>query len=404
MTNEEYISLHLNDDVRALALKKVPEGVHASWCLQQIEGRQLAMRKLPQWAATEGIWYPVRLSMEQCSSESTAIYKRDIAQRLTGNSRKNLIDLTGGLGVDFAYMAPLFECATYVEQQKSLCDNAEHNMTLLGINHVNIVNMESSRVIEAFDDSLYYDLIFIDPARRDGAGRKTVAIEDCTPDISKLQEKLLRHARYVCVKLSPMLDITQAIRTLKRVTEVHVVSVQGECKELLIVMSGTYSDHTEGSQPSMHCVNIGSNDKEFNCSLADRQKALKTMECCIPEEGMYIYEPNASIMKGGVQDVMSVRYGLRKVHPMSNLFVGKERITNFPGRCFFIKEIFDFSKESIRRLTNIGQANITTRNFPTTVAELRKRLKIKDGGSTYLFATTTLSNKHIIISTTAPDC
>jgi hypothetical protein len=301
-------------------------------------------------------------------------------------------------------MASLFESATYVEQQKELCNTAEHNMPLLGLHNVTIINKESSRVIEAFDDSLRYDMIFIDPARRDGAGRKTVAIEDCMPDISKMQEQLLRHSRYVCVKLSPMLDITQALRTLKRVTEVHVVSVQGECKELLIVMAGTETGYAEGKIPAIHCVNIGTDDEDFCCSLADKQIALKTMESIMPEEGMFLYEPNASIMKGGVQDVAAVRYGLRKVHPMSNLFVGKEHIAHFPGRCFAIKEIFDFSKESLRRLTNMGQANITIRNFPSTVAELRKRLKIKDGGSTYLFATTTLSNKHIIISTTAPDC
>lgn len=251
MTNEDYILAHRSDDVRRLALTKAPDGIDHRWCLQQIEGWQLAQRKLPQWEQTEGLWYPPRLSMEQCSSEDTALYKREVIERLIPETERTaMTDLTGGLGVDFSYLAPLFREATYVEILPELRKLAEHNLPLLGLPNATISEPDNSSFC-----TLHSSFLFIDPARRDTAGRKTVDIEDCTPNLLELQDQLLANAQWVMVKLSPMLDISQALRKLKDVSEIHVVSLHGECKELLFVLS-----HDVPQSPTIHCVNLGTDE------------------------------------------------------------------------------------------------------------------------------------------------
>ena len=388
MTNEEYILTYRDADVRALALKKVPEGVDAPWCLRQIEGYQLSKKKLPRWAGTEGVWFPPRLSMEQCSSEVTARYKAEVALRIA-KSRESFIDLTGGFGVDFSYMAQNFKSAIYVEQQEVLCEAARHNFPLLGIENAEIVNTaDYSTLLKT-----HYSLIYLDPARRSDTGKKVYAIEDCTPDIATLQDKLLERADSVMVKLSPMLDITQALRTLHNVTEVHTVSVKGECKELLLVMSAK----SEAGAPIIyHCVNLDTNDSPFICDVTRQPLAITT-----PEVGDYIFEPNASILKAGVQDAFAACYSLGKLHPMSNLFTMKKGVgvpDGIPARAFRITAMSDFSKSALKIfLKDLKQANIAIRNFPSTVNELRKRLKIKEGGSVYIFATTVSNGSHILI-------
>lgn len=371
----------------------MPEGVDAIWCLRQIEGYQLARKKLPQWADKEGIWFPPRLSMEQCSSEATARYKAEVAARLCSpitSGATSLIDLTGGFGVDFSYMAPQFGKAIYVEQQEVLCDAARHNFPLLGLGNTEIINAQSGEDFSL--SNLHYSLIFLDPARRDDIGRKVFAIEDCTPDITALQDDLLKNADYVMVKLSPMLDITQALRSLHCVREIHVVSVKGECKELLFVMSNEACTEPQ----SYHCVNLDTQDKPFVT-----QGSQQTTEYAMPEKDMLLFEPNASIMKAGVQDAFAAHYSLGKLHPMSNLFTKKNDIDvpeGIPARAFRITHIYDFSKQSLKQLRNeTKQANLTVRNFPSTVADLRKRLKLKEGGSIYIFATTLNNNSHALI-------
>ena len=269
MTNEEFIRAHREEDVRRLALARAPEDVDLKWCLQQIEGWQTARRKLPSWAATEGLWYPPRLSMEQCSSEETAKYKRSIVERLIPESeRTKMVDLTGGLGVDFSHLAPLFQEATYVEILPELCRLAEHNMPLLGIENGKLLIPDNYQL-----STVNYQLIYLDPARRDGVGRKTVSIRDCTPNLLEMQEELLAKVQWVMVKLSPMLDITQAMRELHNVCEVHVVSVQGECKELLMVMKAGF----EGPV-TMHCVNLGTDEEEIAVSLSESNLSSSQIE------------------------------------------------------------------------------------------------------------------------------
>ena len=395
MSNEEYILQHRQDDVRNLALKKGPEGVDMVWCLQQIEGWQLAQKKLPRWAAAEGtLWFPPRLSMEQCSSESTALYKQQLVDRLLPtDERGRLMDLTGGFGIDFSYIAPLFREATYVEKQEILCDIARHNLPLLGLSHAKVMQADSTEVC------CDADLVFMDPARRDTAGRKTVAIEDCTPNVVGMQEKLLACARYLIIKLSPMLDITQALQALRGVVEVHVVSVKGECKELLLVMAAARQE--DGNRPRFCCANLETDDCTLECTHQERQTTPVICQRKLEELTGYLFEPNASILKAGCQDMLCERYGLEKLHPCSNLFLGSKPIEGFPGRQFSIDMASDFSKKGLKAiLSGASQGNLTTRNFPTSVAELRKKLKLREGGDLYFFATTLSNGTHALLRCT----
>lgn len=442
MTNEEFISSHRNDDTRRLALGAVPPGVNLHWSLRQIEGWQMACKKLPEWSKAEGLWYPPRLSMEQCSSEATALYKASLAERLlhgesnnaerllhgesdnaerllhgtNGNTyRKSggelvgtLIDMTGGFGVDFSYMARRFSRALYVEQQEELCKVAIHNFAVLGLKQADVTCCSAEEFLDTVDvidaANKPCDILFLDPARRDGAGRKTVAISDCTPDVVSLQDRLLELSDYVIVKLSPMLDIKQGLRQLRHVAELHVVSYKGECKELLFVMK---SDARDG-ELSLHCVNLATHDAEFVCQCRDGESLQVNGKMDYMTEalsaGLYLFEPNASIQKAGLQDMFAAKWGLRKLHPMSHLFVGTKPIPHVPARQFVITATSDFSKSALKSfLKDIKQANLTVRNFPESVEKLRSRLKIKEGGSTFLFATTLFDGSHILISANLPD-
>ena len=388
-SNEEFIRLHLNEDPLSLALKKAPEGVDLQWCLRQIEGYALAKKKLPELAGTEGIWFPPRLSMEQCSSEATAKYKRGIVKRLGGTS---LTDLTGGFGIDFCYMAQGMLKATYIEQQEVLCEAARHNFPLTGLQNAEVVNTSCEAFLEHLDSCDADSIIYLDPARRNNHGEKVFSISDCTPDVSQLQDILTHNAAYVIIKLSPMLDIAQALRQLRNVIEIHVVSVKGECKELLFILS------EEERELTYHCVNLETCDEPFS---ATQSQAHETPQLISPQqvtEGLFLFEPNASIMKAGMQNAFAEHYNLQKLHPMSNLFVGERHIENIPARQFVIEGTNDFQKAGLKEfLLGIKQANIAIRNFPSTVDELRKRFKIKDGGTIYLFATTLADNTHRVI-------
>ena len=391
MTDQDYIRLHLSDDVRALALQKVPEGINQKFCLQQIEGWQLARRKLPRWAACEGILFPPRLAMEQCSSEATALYKQEIVKRILPEEaqRSKMADFTGGFGVDFSFLSVLFGAAVYVEKQEHLCEFARHNLPLLGIPHSEVVCESLTPDSPLLDKR--YSFLFIDPARRDENGKKTVFIEDCTPDVTSLQAKLLAAAPVVMVKLSPMLDISAALRSLPQVREIHVVSFRNECKELLLVMY-------EGSGRTYFCVNLETAEPPFILTeneAKDAKNAHFIEE--LPPAG-FLFEPNASILKAGLQDALSSRFGLRKLHPHSHLFYSDAPVSSFPGRCFRLCAWSDFSKRGLKSLlSGVKSANITLRNFPSTTAALRKRLALNDGGDVYLFATTLADGRHALL-------
>ena len=443
---QDFIRQHQDDDVRQLAFlgSKYPE-VDMPFALDQIRGRKMARVKLPRWASLEGIIYPPHISMEQCSSESTALYKAELAARLLGlpasssgiemkaENEIEFVDLTGGFGVDFSYIAArLGVKSMYVERLAHLCEAAKENFERLGLKNAIVKNGDGIEVLHSFlpkkddaasaDDSLgiIYDqplsllktklglkLIFIDPARRDDAGNKVVSLKDCTPDVTVLQEEMLSKADYVIIKLSPMLDWHRAISELSHVREVHIISVNNECKELLLVLSARNMGDMEASSADgevkhagnlrIYCVNDA---QSFVCDESDMETSPVKIAPSTFEEMQYLYEPNASLMKAGCFCVLSERYGARMLSKNSHLFVSREPIAAFPGRSFRIIAISSFNKKELKRhLSGITKANIATRNFPLSVAELRKRLKLKDGGETYIFATTLSNESHVLVIT-----
>lgn len=384
MTNEAFIAKNREADVKALALSKAPEGVDMRFYLQQIEGLQVAQKKLPSWAKTEGILYPPKISLEQCSSEQTARYKQQLVERLLPGERTKMVDLTGGFGIDFSFIAKLFVEADYVEQNEQLCEIAQHNLPLLGLQNARVHNKSCGVFLDEMGN---FCLIYLDPSRRNVDGRKVVALSDCSPNIEALQEKLLDHAPLVLVKLSPMLDIQDTLRRISCVSEVHVVSVNGECKEILLVLC-----RKGASDLRFYCVNIAAQTQTF-CAKA---RETEPIIAAFPEH--YLYEPNASILKAGVQNALCQTYDVKKLHPFSHLFISAHFIEDFPGRAFLIEDYCGFGKKELKRmLEGVSQCNLTVRNFPATVAELRKRLNLREGGDIYLFATTLSDGSHVLI-------
>ena len=368
----EFIAQHREEDVRTLALQagRYPT-VDMREAVTQIEGWQHAREKLPEWAAVEGIIYPPKISMEQCSSEKTAKYKAGLIEG------KMFADLTGGFGIDFSYMARGFGEAFYIERNKNLCDIATANFSRLGLDHVKVLNGNSE---ELFGTLPHLDWIFVDPARRDSDGRKVVALSDCEPNVVELD--LLSKADMAMIKCSPMLDITMACRQLGSVSSVHIISVNNECKELLIILnSGNFTGITT------HCVNILKDGGMQTFSFTQEEEDLASISYC-SEVGKYLYEPNASIQKAGCPKSLGAHYHVDKLHPNSHLYTSIEHVHDFPGRTFEIVEVLGFSKADIKRVQSLGKANITVRNFPENVQLLRKRLKLADGGENYIFATT----------------
>ena len=395
---QDFIRQHQDEDVRQLAFlgSKNPE-VDMPFALDQIRGRKMARAKLPRWANIDGIIYPPHISMEQCSSESTALYKAELAARLLGlpassfSEEIGFVDLTGGFGVDFSYIASrLGMSSMYVERQAHLCEAAKENFGRLGLKNAIVKNEDGIEVLHSLKE---LKLIFIDPARRDDAGNKVVSLKDCTPDVTVLQEEMLLKADYVIIKLSPMLDWHRAISELSHVREVHIISVNNECKELLLVLSA----RNMGENLRIYCINDA---QSFVCDELDMESSSVKIAPSTLEEMQYLYEPNASLMKAGCFGVLSERYDARMLSKNSHLFVSREPIAAFPGRSFRIIAVSSFNKKELKRhLSGITKANIATRNFPLSVAELRKRLKLKDGGETYIFATTLSDESHVLVIT-----
>ena len=511
MTTAEFIQEYREKDTRQLALRsaRFPD-VDMPYALDQIKGWQTARRKLPTWAACDGIVYPPHLSMEQCSSEPTAQYKLNLAmewscriesselrvesseegvesserrvesserevesselrvensarevnnfssgqpatlnsqlstlnpQPATLNSQlstlnchaSRMTDLTGGFGVDFSFTSCAFASATYVERNAQLCHMVEHNLPLLGIDNAKVVCADAVDYLSTLD---MQTMIFLDPARRDQHGAKTVMLADCTPDVVQLLPQLLKKSRFTMLKLSPMLDWHKAVEDLQgMVREVHIVSVGGECKELLLVLSEeieselkvfcadleaggsgeaglsggssssscsslssepsfprTPSSPSAPSHPSTHSLSASLFVYAPSASRPAPNSKLKT------QNSKFLHEPNASIMKAGCFDELAAAYGVSPVSRNSHLFLSAEPVDGFPGRSFSIERVTTLNKRELRQaLAGIEKANIATRNFPLSVAELRKRLKLKDGGDVYIFATTTAEDEHLLL-------
>ena len=381
-TTQVFIGQHLHDDVNDLALRKVPADVDLALALRQIMARQLLEKKVPSWSTRDDLLFPPHLSIEQCSSEATAAYK---ATLLTG---KRLVDLTGGLGIDSYFMAPQFEQAVYVEQDNMLCDLAKHNFQQLQ-STIEVVHQRAEDYVE---QSLPIDCIFIDPARRNSNGRKVFGISDCMPDVAQLQEKLLGKASQVLVKLSPMLDIAQALKALHHVKEVHVVSVSNECKELLLLMERGWE-----AMPKFCCVNLKSSQKAVSFYLDEEQGCPLRLS----EDVMrYLYEPNASLLKAGCFKAIAQRYNLYKLHVNSHLYTSEQLLCDFPGRVFEVTGSERYGKRIWQTLLgDLTKVSIAVRNFPLSAADLRKVLHLSDGEEAYLFATTLRQSEKVVIRT-----
>lgn len=401
MTTSEFIQQYRNDDVRQLAFlaSKYPE-VDAVFALDQIRGWQIAQTKLPRWAMVDGLQYPPHLSMEQCSSEPTADYKAAVAHRLASESLRTnekalFVDITGGFGVDFSYIASALDIkAVYVERNEVLCNLARHNFPLLGLDKAEVVCGDGEEYAKKLEKAT---MVYIDPARRDEHGARTYGIEDCTPNILELLPMLMQKTDYVVVKLSPMLDWHSAVAAVDGcldgsscVTEVHIVSLANECKELLMVVA-------HGKQ-KLKVVCINGNQQFAYCPDEDVAPVSYSDSEADAIVGNYLFEPNASIMKAGCFQALAAKYGVSGVGRNSHLFVSKTDVAEFPGRRFVVEAMSTMNKKELKRtLANITKANITTRNFPLSVAELRKRLKLKYGGDVYLFATTLADDSHVIL-------
>ena len=395
MTTAEFIREYRERDIRQLALQanRFPD-VDMPYALDQIQGWQIARRKLPKWAACDGVIFPPHLSMEQCSSEPTAQYKLNLAmewaERVGHASR--MTDLTGGFGVDFSFTSCAFAAATYVERNEQLCHIVEHNLPLLGLNNATVVCADAVEYLSTVEPQT---MLFLDPARRDEHGAKTVMLADCTPDVVQLLPKLLEKSRFTMLKLSPMLDWHKAVDDLQgTVREVHIVSVGGECKELLLVLSTVVE-----SELKVYCADLSTaSDTSSLFVYTPGSSAPVANSTFNIQHSTFLFEPNASIMKAGCFDELAAAYGVSPVSRNSHLFLSDEPVEGFPGRSFVVERVTTMNKGELRKtLAGIEKANIATRNFPLTVAELRKRLKIKDGGDVYIFATTTAEGEHLLL-------
>ena len=389
----DFIREHADDDVRQLALRgsKMSE-VDLAYALEQIAGRQKARTKLPSWASIDGIVYPPHLSMEQCSSEATARYKASIAGK-----GALFVDLTAGFGVDMAFIAQGFQKAVHVERQPQLCAISSENYNVLGLNHIEVVCGDGVEYLHTMNHA---DLLFIDPARRDEHGGRTYGIADCTPNVLEMLDEMLEKADRVMIKLSPMLDWRKAVADLGKVNDVHIISVDNECKELLLAVKS--EERTENSaSPSLRvvCVNLLS-DGNKECFEFDGYHASPSSSAFhfSPFDSRFLYEPNASIMKAGCFGLLEQRFGVMQLDKNSHLFVSDKEVIGFPGREFLIEKRTSMNKRELKAaLADIDKANITVRNFPMSVAELRKRLKLKEGGEVYIFATTIANEGHQLL-------
>ena len=438
MTTSEFILQHRLSNPRDLALqaRRYPD-VDMPYALNQIQGWQTARQKLPSWAACDGVVYPPHLNMEQCSSEPTARYKQQVVRRwLTrlgagqGGAATSMADLTGGFGVDFSFTSRCFASATYVERNAALCDVVRGNLPCLGISNAQVMCAEAEDSLATMPQQT---MLFLDPARRDEHGAKTVLIADCTPDVCHLLPQLMSKARFVMLKLSPMLDWHKAIVDLQgTVREVHIVSVGGECKELLLVLAALDAAASSADMPcngveagvrvccvdimakadaegeykrSEFCYTIGDvaentpTPETLNSQLSTLNSQLSTPNSQLSTlNSQFLLEPNASIMKAGCFAELGKAYGIRAISSNSHLFLSADRVEGFPGREFVVEAVTTLNKRQLKHtLGSLQQANISVRNFPMSVAELRKRLKLRDGGDTYIFATTTRDGERVLI-------
>lgn len=371
---QNYINANLNTDLHTLLLKKSPfSEVSMQEIVQQIKGKQVAERKFP-FLLKEGILFPPQLNLEQSSSEKTALYKSEI---LKG---KKFIDLTSGFGIDAYYLSQNFDDITLVEQNTELLNIVENNWNILG-RKAKFLNIKLEDFLE--ENQEYFDVIYLDPARRDQQKNKVFLLEDLSPDILEIQEKLRSISNLVVIKLSPLIDLKYLVSVLPGIVRIDVIALKNDVKEVVVFLS---SDNTD--KIICNCVNLDSNEAVFSFIFGEEENAES--EYSEPEN--YIYIPNHSVLKAGVFNLISQKFGLKKLHPNSHLYTSTGRIENFPGRIF---EMVMIDSKSIKKK---GQFNIISKNYPLKPEEIKKKYGLKDGGDQYLIFTQSKKGKIILKS------
>lgn len=368
---QNFIFEHEKEDEDKLVLKnKEVLGVPSAWIATQIKARKKSAYKIPLYYNTKGIVYPPTLNLEQSSSEATARFKAQIVSKWITSSKK-FCDLTGGFGIDSFFFSSVFPYSDYGEPNKELLEIAQHNHHLLGANNIHYHNKDAVEFLGV--SGKHYDLIYLDPSRRNSAQKKVYRFSDCVPDVVDLKDELYSHADRLMIKASPLLDIQQGIKDLQCVYRVLVVSVDNECKELLFLC-----DHEFNDEATIECYNLDKTESEFKFKFSDERNA--TVEFSDPKQ--YLYEPNASILKGGAFKSIALAFNLQKIQTNTHLYTSNELVKDFPGRVFRVK---DNSKPE--------KANVIVRNYPMSVDEIKKKSGIKDGGDLYYLCFTGVKKK-----------
>lgn len=377
---QDFIHKNWNTDIVSVLLKKqLFEGVSQKELAEQLEAKKKCKDKLPSWFNTLNIYYPNKLNIEQTSSEQTARYKSKLI------NGKTILDVTGGFGVDSYFFSKQIDTVFHCEINSELSEIAKHNFEVFGQNNITCIPDDGIQFLKSTIQK--FDWIYIDPSRRNNDKGKVFLLKDCLPNLPENLQALFEKTKNVLVKTSPLLDISQSIKELDFVKEIHVVAINNEVKELLYVL-----EHGFKKDITINAINL-IQDQEvfFSFSLHEEPSVVVTYNN--PEK--YLYEPNSAILKSGGFKSVAKAYGIKKLHQHSHLYTS-EVLIDFPGRRFEIRTVLPYSKNALKEL-KISKANITTRNFPASVAALRKKHKIKDGGDVYLFFTTNLDNKHIVI-------
>ena len=451
---KDFIKKHLNDDVNKLALSKFPEGVDKQFVVRQVQARQVLSKKLPSWAENDELIFPKKLSLEQCSSELTAKYKTSLSTKLHETPRKIsedscdlvdeeistklhetprkisadlcelvdekkiLVDLTGGMGVDTSFLSDNFDKTYYVEMQEELCEIARHNFKILNKN-IEVVNDNAEHFLTTCDE---VDCIYLDPARRDEYGRKMVSLHDCSPDVAELQDILLKKAKKVLVKVSPMLDIEMIKKELTDIAEIHVVAVRNECKEILLEIQKLKISKSQNlrnsktqnlSNSATQQLRILATDLREGWNFSFTEDEEHNAEWTLADKvGRYLYEPGAACMKAGCFKLLSQKYNLDKLHRNSHLYTSDELCPDFPGRIFEVIDTFPFDKKTKKEISSrcqqissedfsatLKKASVAVRNFPLSAEELKKNLGLQDGNDFYIFGTTMKGEKKVVVLT-----
>ena len=376
---QHYINKNVDVSISKLALQKNPfPGVDWMEILNQIGAKSKAKDKLPTWFNTENIIFSGRISLEQTSSEKTALYKSKLI------SGKNLIDLTGGFGVDVFYFSKQFSNVIHCEHNFELSEIVKHNFKLLKVKNVLCIWGESEEILKSNNEQ--FDWIYVDPSRRNDSKRKVFMLQDCEPNVTNLLDFYFGYSSKILIKTAPLLDLKAGLKDLKNVLAIHIIALENEVKELLWEIHENYIGNL-----TIKTVNLTKNKEEkFEFTLNDNGRAI------FGEPETYLYEPNAAIMKSGGFNEVSFQFNLKKLHPYSHLYTNHEKI-EFCGRVFEINKSIPYQKNEIKIHLENQKANITVRNFPESVENIRKKWKIKEGGSLYAFFTTDLKNNKIVL-------